>query len=70
MKKPNPLYEGIRFDTMGGKSIEILHIGAFDDEPVSFEKMVQFAKIEKICNKEWQSSLFWTIIVFGIFHGR
>ena len=27
--------------------------------------------IEKICNKEWKSSLFWTIIVFGIiFHRR
>lgn len=44
-KKPNPLYEEIRFDTMqDGKCIEILHIGAFDDEPASFEKMTQFAK--------------------------
>lgn len=44
-KKPNPLYEEIRFDTMqDGKCIEILHIGAFDDEPASFEKMAQFAE--------------------------
>lgn len=44
-KKPNPLYEEIRFDTMqDGKYIEILHIGAFDDEPASFEKMTQVAK--------------------------
>lgn len=43
-KKPNPLYEGIRFDTMqDGKCIQILHIGAFDEEPVSFNKMDQFA---------------------------
>lgn len=44
-KKPNPLYEEIRFDTMeDGTCIEILHIGAFDDEPASFEKMIQFAE--------------------------
>ena len=43
-KKPNPLYEEIRFDTMqDGNCIEILHIGAFDDEPASFAKMDQFA---------------------------
>ena len=44
-KKPNPLYEEIRFDAMqDGKCIEILHIGAFDDEPATFEKMDQFAE--------------------------
>lgn len=43
--KPNPLYAEIRFDTMeDGKCIEILHIGPYDDEPASFEKMAQFAK--------------------------
>lgn len=57
-KKPNPLYEEIRFDTMQeGKCIEILHIGAFDDEPASFEKMDQFAeknglKRNKSCHRE------------------
>lgn len=57
-KKPNPLYEEIRFDTMqDGKCIEILHIGAFDDEPASFEKMGQFAeknglKRDKSCHRE------------------
>ncbi len=57
-KKPNPLYEEIRFDTMqDGKCIEILHIGAFDDEPASFEKMDQFAeknglKRNKSCHRE------------------
>lgn len=57
-KKPNPLYEEIRFDTMqDGKCIEILHIGAFDDEPASFEKMARFAeknglKRDKSCHRE------------------
>lgn len=57
-KKPNPLYEEIRFDTMqDGKYIEILHIGAFDDEPASFEKMTQVAKKnnlerDKSCHRE------------------
>lgn len=45
VKKPNLLYDEIRFDTMQDrKCIEILHIGGFDDEPASFEKMDQFAK--------------------------
>lgn len=43
IKKPNPLFDEVSFDTMqDGKCVEILHIGAFDDEPVSFEKMKQF----------------------------
>ena len=43
--KLKPLYAEIRFGTMGdGKCIEILHIGSYDDEPTSFEKMAQFAK--------------------------
>lgn len=44
-KKPNPLYEEIRFNAMrDGKCVELLHIGAFDDEPASFEKMARFAE--------------------------
>lgn len=27
-----------------GQCVEILHIGSFDDEPASFEKMEEFAK--------------------------
>lgn len=43
VKKPSPLYDEVYFDTMqDGKCVEILHVGAFDDEPVSFEKMNQF----------------------------
>lgn len=57
-KKPNPLYEEIRFDAMqDGTCIEILHIGSFDDEPASFEKMAQFAeenglKRDESCHRE------------------
>lgn len=47
IKKPNPLYDEIFFDTMSDeKCIEILHIGAFDEEPASFQKMDMFAKQE------------------------
>ena len=45
VKKPTPLYGEIRFDTMqDGKCIEILHVGSFDDELTSFEKMDRYAK--------------------------
>lgn len=44
LKKPNPLYRDIRFESMqDGACIEILHVGAFDDEPASFAKMDAFA---------------------------
>lgn len=57
-KKPNPLYEEIRFDfVQGGTCVEILHVGAFDEEPASFEKMDQFAaqnglKRDESCHRE------------------
>ena len=39
-KKPNVLYDEIVFDEIkGGKSIQILHLGSYDDEPQSFLKM-------------------------------
>lgn len=42
-KKPNLLLDEIYFDTMQERlCVEILHIGPFDDEPESFEKMEQF----------------------------
>ncbi len=42
-KKPNRLYESIIFDVVeGGKAIQILHIGSFDTEVHSFEKMESF----------------------------
>lgn len=44
-KKPNQFYKEIYFDTMqDGKCVEILHIGSYDDETASFEKMDDFTK--------------------------
>ena len=44
-KKTTPFYGEILFETMqDGKCIEILHIGSFDDEPISFEKMDRYAE--------------------------
>lgn len=49
VKKPTPLLDEVRFDTMqDGKCIEVLHIGVFDDEPASFEKMEQFARANNL----------------------
>lgn len=49
VKKPNLLYEEIRFGTMGGGlCVEMLHVGAFDDEPASFEKMDRFAEAQEL----------------------
>lgn len=46
IKKPNPLFEEIRFEKMkNGLCVEILHIGSFDDEPASFEKMNRFSEV-------------------------
>lgn len=44
-KKPNPLYPEIQFGAMeDGTCIEILHIGSYDEEPASFQKIDDFAK--------------------------
>ena len=44
VKKPSPL-----FDTMqNGMCIEVLHVGSFDDEPYSFEKMKQYAEANNL----------------------
>ena len=45
IKKPNPLYEEVCFERMAdGKSVSILHVGRFDDEPASFAKMDNFCQ--------------------------
>ena len=45
-KKPNNLYDEIVFEVLKeGKVIQVLHIGSYDDEPESFEK------IEKLASK-------------------
>ena len=44
-KKPNVLYDEISFrEIEEGKSIHILHVGSYDDEPKSFELMNEFAR--------------------------
>lgn len=52
-KKPMPLLDEIRFDTMqDGMCVEILHVGSFDEEPASFAKMDQFAE-----QKGWKRNM-------------
>lgn len=49
VKKPSPLFDEIYFDTMqNGMCIEVLHVGSFDDEPYSFEKMKQYAEANNL----------------------
>ena len=44
-KKPNELYDEVSFDCIESKkAIQILHIGSFDTEIESFEKLDNFAK--------------------------
>ena len=43
-KKPNPLYDDIRLQSLPEeRAIQILHIGSYDSEPASFEKMDELA---------------------------
>ena len=43
-KKPNALYDEMSFrEIKEGKSIQILHVGSYDEEPKSFELMNEFA---------------------------
>lgn len=42
-KKPHPLLENVIFSSdEEGKCIQMMHIGSYDDEPVSFKKMEVF----------------------------
>lgn len=53
VKKPNPLYAEMRFDTMqDGKCIQLLHTGPYDDEPASFAKLAQFAEAHGLTRRE------------------
>lgn len=45
VKKPNPLYDEIRFEEMSeGACVTVLHLGPFDEEPQSFAKMDTFCQ--------------------------
>lgn len=46
-KKSNPLLEVVEFKSVSeGKCIQMLHIGKYDDEPISFSTMEQFSQAE------------------------
>jgi hypothetical protein len=48
-KKPNVLLKDVNFEAIEEhKCIQILHLGSFDDELESFEKMNDFAKEDKL----------------------
>ncbi|MBU5316406.1 GyrI-like domain-containing protein [Clostridium bornimense] len=52
VKKPNPLLKEAYYGEIEeGLSVQVLHIGDYDDEPKSFEKMIKFMNennLEKI----------------------
>lgn len=53
VKKLNPLLEEIRFEIVqGGTCVQILHIGAYDDEPVAFAKLDKFARALSLIRAE------------------
>lgn len=42
-KKPHPLLKTVKFETIeDGLSVQILHKGSYDDEPISFQCMNEF----------------------------
>ena len=44
-KKPHPLLDDVTFETIeDGLSVQMMHIGSYDDEPQSFEQMKKFIK--------------------------
>ena len=44
-KKNHPLLDDVTFETMeDGLSVQMMHIGSYDDEPQSFEQMRKFIK--------------------------
>lgn len=48
-KKPHPLLEEVTFEAMeDGLSVQMLHIGSYDDEPQSFEQMKSFIEENKL----------------------
>lgn len=48
-KKPHPYLEEVKFETVeDGMSVQMLHVGPFDDEPQTFEKMDVFLEEQKL----------------------
>ena len=52
-RKPNPLLEEVHFGTVPGETcVQLLHVGAYDDEPVSFAKMDEFVHAHSLTRTE------------------
>jgi len=48
-KKPHPLLEDVTFGVMeDGLSVQMLHVGSYDEEPQSFEKMNEFIETNSL----------------------
>lgn len=48
-KKPHPLLDEVTFETIEeGMSLQMLHVGPFENEPQTFEKMEAFLEEEKL----------------------
>ncbi len=49
IKKPDPLYEAIRFEKIEeGQSLAMLHLGPFDTENETFVEMERFCQLHKL----------------------
>ncbi len=52
-KKPNLLYDNIVFETIEGHTcVDILHIGSYNDEPISFKLIDDFIKENNLIKLE------------------
>lgn len=52
-RKTNPLLEEVRFGTVPGETcVQLLHVGSYDDEPVSFAKMDEFVRAHSLTRAE------------------
>ncbi len=48
-KKPHAFFDKIQFEKItDGKCVQMLHLGSYDDEPESFERMEAFAENENL----------------------
>ena len=45
IKKGNPLFDFVKFETIeDGQSVQMLHVGSYDDEPQTFAMMQQYCE--------------------------
>jgi len=44
-KKLNPMLDAVKYESISeGKCVQMLHLGKFENEPITFEKMENFAR--------------------------